>query len=187
MNRLRVDFMQFLRAISQNFLLCRFQIILKMRLEVFTTLICFIENCKGQFSLFSIISFPDDLCSTNNGKVGTCLSAEKCGARGGLNLGTCAKGFGACCYGSVSACSSSVRTNSSYILNPNFPNAFNTPGTCTFYVHKESPEICQLRLDFKLFTLRNPPNTGICTEGDTFQVSTSGEFTPIICGKNNSK
>ena len=37
---------------------------------------------------------------------------------------------------SVSACQSSVRSNTSYILNPGYPNAFNTPGTCTFYAHK---------------------------------------------------
>ena len=39
---------------------------------------------------------------------------------------------------SVSKCSTSLLTNSSYILNPNFPNSFNNPGTCTYYIHKEN-------------------------------------------------
>ena len=140
---------------------------------------------------------------------------------------------------SVSKCSTSLLTNSSYILNPNFPNSFNNPGTCTYYIHKENDNgdkitkfrsflikrfnavscecsigislmhyifigmiflsfflqfdlffntlVCQFRLDFKQFSLTNPPSTGDCSTVDSMVISTSGQLTPMICGKNISE
>ena len=53
----------------------------------------------GSFSLFSVVQFPNDECTTTESSVkGTCKSADECGSTKGVSSGNCASGFGVCCY-----------------------------------------------------------------------------------------
>ncbi|XP_023319997.1 uncharacterized protein LOC111695066 [Eurytemora carolleeae] len=80
----------------------------------------------------------------------------------------------------------SIKSNNSYILNPNFPSAYKTPGTCTYYINKEEPNICVARLDMVQMVLTNPDGDGLCNEKDYLEISTpSGYVTPKLCGKNS--
>ena len=50
------------------------------------------------FSLFSVVAFPNDECTTETNSVrGVCYSDDDCGTKGGTASGTCASGFGVCC------------------------------------------------------------------------------------------
>ena len=50
------------------------------------------------FSLFSVVAFPNDECTTDTNSVrGVCYSDDDCGTKGGTASGTCASGFGVCC------------------------------------------------------------------------------------------
>ena len=52
------------------------------------------------FSLFSLLSFPNDECVTTSTTfmTGLCLTASECTDAGGENQGNCASGFGVCCF-----------------------------------------------------------------------------------------
>ena len=78
-----------------------------------------------------------------------------------------------------------MHINLRQMVNIHKTNTLNTsffPAVIFFF----SALVCQFRLDLKQLTLRNPPSNGQCILGDMMQVSTAGEVTPIICGKNNS-
>ena len=50
------------------------------------------------FSIFSVVAFPNDECTTETNSVrGVCFSEDDCGTKGGTASGTCASGFGVCC------------------------------------------------------------------------------------------
>ena len=107
--------------------------------------------CSEQFSLFSIVQFPNEECTSASSSTtnGTCYTTSECASRGGAAAGSCAAGFGVCCVISTSTCSSTISTNTSYIRNPGFPSTY-TPAnseTCTFTISKASDDICQLRED----------------------------------------
>ena len=107
-----------------------------------------------QFSLFSIVQFPNDECtsSSSSTEIGTCLTASECNSKSGTASGSCAAGFGVCCVISTTTCGSTVSSNSSYIRNPGYPSSI-TPtstGTCEFTIDKASDDICQLREGLKI-------------------------------------
>merc|ERR1719410_1958667 len=91
------------------------------------------ERENKQFSLFSVVQFPNDECTSGSSSTtnGTCYTSSECGSRGGAASGTCAAGFGVCC----------VISPSTYTPT--------TGGTCVFTINKVSDDICQLRLDFQ--------------------------------------
>ena len=64
-------------------------------------------------NVFNIIQFPNDGCTTNSNKVGTCYSASECSALGGSNSGSCASGFGVCCSFSQ-GCGETLNINNTY-------------------------------------------------------------------------
>merc|ERR1711971_760981 len=45
-------------------------------------------DAKRFLSLFTIVSFKNDPCQSNNGNNGTCLSSKDCEKRGGIRSGT---------------------------------------------------------------------------------------------------
>ena len=104
---------------------------------------------EEQFSLFSIVQFPNEECTSGSSSTtnGTCYTSSECGSRGGAAAGSCAAGFGVCCVISSTTCGSTISTNTSYIRNPGYPSTY-TPsnaGSCTFTIRKVSDNICQLR------------------------------------------
>ena len=52
------------------------------------------------FSLFSVVTFPNDECTTvmDTTMRGLCITAEECTDQGGTASGNCASGFGVCCF-----------------------------------------------------------------------------------------
>ena len=82
----------------------------------------------------------------------------------------------------VSACSSSVTRNCTYIQNPGYSSVYTTSGSCSYSVTPISTSICQLRLDFEKFVTAIG-TTGACT--DSFVVtgpSNSNGVNNNLCG-----
>lgn len=48
-------------------------------------------------SLFTVVRFANSECVVN-GNSGTCYTASECRREGGTEIGSCARGFGVCCY-----------------------------------------------------------------------------------------
>ncbi|XP_040580159.2 uncharacterized protein [Lepeophtheirus salmonis] len=114
---------------------------------------------------------------------------------GGSTNGNCASGFGVCCVFSTNTCGSTVTQNVSFIRNPGFPSALNSPQTCSFTIQRLNTNICQLRLDFvKLSTAEASDGTcgissgGAVGTGDEITVTSASGFNPPgiggLCGDN---
>jgi len=146
------------------------------------------------FSLFSVVQFKNEPCvststlasgSTSN-RNGTCFTSSECSDKGGNARGSCASGFGVCCVFTVSATSTTINNNDTYIQNPSFPTAYGETNSLSYTIQKCSDDICWLRLDFEQFTTLGPADTvetdgGVCP--DTFTVtSNTGQTVPPICG-----
>ncbi|XP_059088788.1 uncharacterized protein LOC131884909 [Tigriopus californicus] len=99
----------------------------------------------GLFSIFSIVSFKNDPCTTTGASSlgGTCLTSTACSSKGGFASGNCASGFGVCCLFRVSGSCGTTQTvnqNCTYIQNDGFPSADTTVDeTCTY----EFNRICE--------------------------------------------
>lgn len=159
-----------------------------------------------QFSLFSVVQFPNEVCTTTSGTYsnGTCITSSECTSRGGTAQGSCAAGFGVCCIYTFSDSGSRITRNTSYIVNPSYPSTFtptSTPTTLTYTIEKESCDICRIRLDYEVFQLTTPltdvalgTNTGACntdfmtitTTAHTVTSDTTGNYGnyPYLCGRN---
>lgn len=139
--------------------------------------------------LFTIVTFPNDVCIINsdNTLTGTCLSSSECSDRSGTADGNCASGFGVCCLVRVTSCATAgvnVNSNCSYIQNPGFPNAFtNASTTCLYTISRIQDNICQLRYDFAAASLDNPAE-GNCADTIRFgsPTSTTVPALPDLCG-----
>merc|ERR1711971_577544 len=162
------------------------------------------------FSLFNVVTFNNDACTTNSVttgsgfRIGQCFTAEECTAKGGLARGGCAMGFGTCCLFRENTCGGTVENNCTHIQNDGFPTALTgTPLTalpnCNYQINKAQADVCQLRLDFLSFNIQagdfgaaaaaaGPMDSlGGCR--DTFAVitSSSGGNYPVICGQNEGQ
>lgn len=148
------------------------------------------EKDKKVFSLFSIVTFPNAGCASQDAsRNGTCYTSSECQNKGGTTSGNCAAGFGVCCLFIVSATSTTINENCTYIQNPSFPSVYADTTALTYTINKCSDTVCNVRLDFETFTTVGPSlttevtATSVCQ--DTFVVSgTSGLTSPTICGKN---
>jgi len=155
------------------------------------------------FSLFSIVQFPNEACTSTSGTYsnGTCFTSSECSSKGGSASGNCAAGFGVCCVFSVSAGSSTISQNCTYIVNPNYPSNYaptSTPSTLSYTISKSSDDICRIRLDYDAFVLTAPSavqaTKGQClTESMTIATTdrtvlttttTYGDY-PYLCGTNS--
>jgi len=143
------------------------------------------------FSLFSVVTFPNDECTTVMDPTmrGLCITAEECTDQGGTASGNCASGFGVCCFTTVTA-AGEIKNNVTYIQNVGFPTAVLgtapvTAATRKFTV-KGGANICQVRFDFEAATVFEGPNAGACGGGrDAISITqtstTIGSFTSL-CG-----
>jgi len=93
----------------------------------------------------------------------------------------------------VSAASSNINQNNTYIQNPSFPTVYTgTTNSLSYKVSKIASNICYLRLDFETFTIIGPADAaevmgGKCAS-DTFKITNpTMEFIPTICGKNTGQ
>lgn len=153
---------------------------------------------QKHFSLFSVVTFANEECSSestfNGGQLtGTCYTSTECSDKSGTKSGNCASGFGVCCifiYNTLS--DTTISENRTYLQNPLYPST-ETSGagtTTTYTINKMRDDICQLRFDFDYFVIAGPANTieaqsaladGNCL--DKFIVTlTSGATAPTLCG-----
>jgi len=145
---------------------------------------------KKLLSLFSIVTFPNGGCaSMDAARNGTCYTSTECEDKGGVKSGNCAAGFGVCCLFIVTATSTTIDQNCTYIQNPSFPSVYSAATALTYTINKCSSDVCSVRLDFETFQIRGPATTLEAANAhnclDSFVASgTSGITTPVICGLN---
>jgi len=148
---------------------------------------------KGRaFSLFSVVTFPNEMCMTQStpSLMGICITAEECKNNGAITAqaqGNCASGFGVCCFRSTTpdgAGSTTINQDIVHIQSPQFPapvtalngaqapaqinRAFNIMG---------ADNVCQIRFDFVTAAVQ-PPNTnansvGECTDDQITATTTT--------------
>jgi len=105
------------------------------------------------FSLFSVVTFPNDECTTVMDPTmrGLCITAEECTDQGGTASGNCASGFGVCCFTTVTD-AGAITNNVTYIQNEGFPTAVlgTDPVVATprAFTVQGGANICQVRFDF---------------------------------------
>ncbi|XP_042885176.1 uncharacterized protein LOC122261544 [Penaeus japonicus] len=135
------------------------------------------------FPLFSLVRVSNTPCVATSGDNGTCYTSSDCSQLGGSASGTCSSGFGSCCV-FQKTCGESTSQNCTYFVNTNYPDPFNSVGSCQLTVNKANTNICQLRLDFVEFTLSGPDATEQQCLTDRFSVAGASSL-PIICGVNS--
>jgi len=141
-------------------------------------------------SLFSVVQYPNEECTTgkDNSVKGICMNSDECTQKGGTSDGNCASGFGMCCKITLTACGGTVNQNITYVRNSRWPNGENTAtaATCEYKITAiaSSPAICQVRLDFATFAIKQPTTKGTCSSDTiTFKSpSGNGVALPKLCG-----
>jgi len=149
-----------------------------------------------KYALFSIVNFPNDACTTSTGDTGMCVATSECIGSGGSALGTCAQGFGTCCYYRLSSCGGEISRNLTHFQSPSYPGYYSIDSdtTCTYTFAKVNSRVCQVRLDFVDFVV-GPPisnnvrcvNSGTTTDYVSLVHSTGSSTrteTTALCGYN---
>jgi len=140
------------------------------------------------FSLFSVVSFPNDECQTMTTppSVGICVAKEECD---GTASGNCASGFGVCCFRKTDLAMATITKTATYIQNPDHPTPVGATAPVAASSHMNTinggSTVKQIRLDFEAAVLTQPnTGTGLCT-GDAITLSqgsnTIKEFASL-CG-----
>lgn len=80
-------------------------------------------------------------------------------------------------------CDTKVHEDNVLLINPNYPQPWNGATFCSYAIHKKKKHICQLRIDFQLFSLAQPDGDGYCTR-DSFIVESGRTTVPTLCGEN---
>lgn len=158
------------------------------------------ERTGKHFSLFSVVTFKNDECTSEaslagGARAGTCYSTTECSDKDGMKSGNCASGFGVCClFLSATSASATITNNRTHIRNTEFPGtaAATTAQTIVYTLQKMSSDICQIRLDFVVFLIAGPANTGEnvagtttlthCTNDVLTFAQTGGFAVPTLCG-----
>ncbi|KAK3861929.1 hypothetical protein Pcinc_032157 [Petrolisthes cinctipes] len=91
---------------------------------------------------------PESCLTTTDALIGVCSSSLDCSNQGGRSDGSCSNGFGVCCI-YEKKCGDTVRTNSTYLVNKEYPDTFNDIDNCQYSIYKVNNDVCQLRLDFE--------------------------------------
>jgi len=185
-----------LRKMSLLQLVTILVMILKMKMQSLPN-VTDSNNKEGKYmSLFSVVNFPNIACTTTTGYNGTCTASSECIGTGGTALGSCAQGFGTCCYYHLRACGGSVTNNQTYLQSPSWPDSYtiSSDKTCTYTFYKISTNVCQIRLDFAQFELGPPISNNVkCAESGTVTDyvslvhsagTTTREETTHLCGYN---
>lgn len=134
-----------------------------------------------------------ELSRDSSNKTGFCVpSPMDCRGRGGTLLGPCLRFrgpnappqvFGACCYFEAT-CGAGIYVNGTHFRSPNFPDPYPSPGSCQVTIKNTYSNICQIRLDFIVFNLKQPV-LGNCNS-DRFVVNgqSNNDIIPSLCGYN---
>ncbi|XP_057368621.1 uncharacterized protein LOC130689699 isoform X3 [Daphnia carinata] len=130
-------------------------------------------------------------------EMGICLDSGSCTSGGGRASGSCNSGL-VCCINVINTCDDgfarqldTVTVNNTYWQSPVRTIAPSSSCTLTVKLDTTLPSqvnqpICQVRLDFVLFTISQPDSESVCN-GDYFEVSGALNTVPTICGFNNGQ
>ncbi|XP_040579386.1 uncharacterized protein [Lepeophtheirus salmonis] len=156
----------------------------------------------GKFlSIFNVVSFQNNICSSSATRNGTCFTAAECTSKGGSASGTCASGYGVCCV-FILGCGTMSNANCTYLEQTSITSATSlSMNPCTYTICKCSSEACRLRLDFTTNILALPVigtqaataaenlggALGDCTVDFMTLSSPGGQASPAICGFNTGQ
>lgn len=76
--------------------------------------------------------------------------------------------------------------NNTIMFNPNYPQTYPGGSRCTYRVYRSSRRICQLKIEFLVFSLAQPTGDGNCVT-DYFTVEGGLTTVPRICGENTGQ
>ncbi|KAL1425626.1 hypothetical protein MTO96_019049 [Rhipicephalus appendiculatus] len=134
-------------------------------------------------------------CISPSGQEGVCIFAKQCLKDGGVSLGRCNDGENICCLRQQQdksiSCGDIVSDPEAVFRNPDTPQGESSFRQCQVTVQAREG-VCQLRLDFKEFSLSPPetcgPRAGMCLD-DAFSVSAGLESSsyPVLCGYNSGQ
>ena len=82
-------------------------------------------------------------------------------------------------------CGATTSQNNTYFISPNYPATDVGIGTCTLDI-QYAKNVCQIKLDFKDFSLAQPDVDGVCAS-QSFEVLNSLSTVPKICGENTGQ
>lgn len=127
-----------------------------------------------------------DSCTDAAGKGGVCVPSMACSKYGGRPSGSCQQRGLVCCVNAVTKCGGQITLNNTFWESPPSVNPQSTCGLTvtldTNLIEQKRP-ICQLRLDFKAFSIAQPGADLLCSE-DSFVVGGATNKIPTICGDN---
>jgi len=141
---------------------------------------------KRGFSLFSVVTFPNEPCTTTMtpAMTGICVTSEECTNSGDIVAtasGNCASGFGVCCFRSTEAENAAITQDVVHIQSAGFPSNEATleatapapSATTRAYTIMGGANICQIRLDLMAGTALLDPAAGACPAGESITIATS--------------
>jgi len=149
-----------------------------------------IDRENKHFSLFSVVTFKNEECTSETtlaggARSGTCYSTTECADKKGTKSGNCASGFGVCCVflNTAAASTATISENRTYLRNSEYPTVTTATAATTvaYTLNKMSSDICQIRLDFvdviiggPLQILENIPLTSLTNcDRDTLTITTT--------------
>lgn len=143
-----------------------------------------LDGTRDPKFFFQAITIRPDPCTTTSNTNGVCYKSTDCSALGGQALGTCALGLGVCCF-ITQTCGSTITTNSTSFVSP---STSDDAQSCRSTIDIQNQNICQVRLDFNTFDIREPDNQGVC-EDDFLIISgtTNDDAVPRLCGLNTGQ
>ncbi|XP_046645861.1 uncharacterized protein LOC124336197 isoform X1 [Daphnia pulicaria] len=133
-------------------------------------------------------------CYSIHTEPGLCLSTTICAAIGGTPSGSCMHRMSmtkTCCIINkiLTTCSANVVANNTYWQSPLF--GVDSGSVCVMALHLNTgvirqnlQSICQVRLDFDMFSIAQPNTASVCST-DVFRVAGSLNTVPPICGDNS--
>ncbi|EFX82500.1 hypothetical protein DAPPUDRAFT_316213 [Daphnia pulex] len=151
----------------------------------------------GEFRQLVPAVAGDSCKSPTTKESGICSTSAVCTAGGGRVSGSCSAAL-ACCIRVINSCDdgfgrqiNTVTLNNTYWQSPVRTIAPSSSCSMTVQLDSTLPEqakqqICQIRLDFVLFTISQPDAETACS-GDFFEVAGATNIVPTICGFNNGQ
>ena len=156
-------------------------------------LFCLAGQVTG--NVFSVVKFPNNMCTGQNGYNGTCYTKEECVKKGGTESGSCASGFGVCCTFSMT-CGSMSAENNTYFEQVTFTTYSGGMTPCKYTICPLA-NVCRIKLDLNTFDITGPVAKSTATADkssigkcvlESMTISSPGmKPPPVICGINSGQ
>lgn len=115
------------------------------------------------FPFYTIGRFVNSQCAASNSLTGTCVLKGECSDAGGFSSGSCSTvtAQATCCVYQQS-CGTSTSFNNTYFYNSGYPSTYSGGSKCGITITPYNTGVCQLRIDFLVFSLAQPNGDGVC-------------------------